>query len=102
MIFYDADILGIQHGVFKRLVMEELDIFAVKTSLSDQFHILECTEEWGIRQKISGTLINVPVRCGMRNSRILVYSDTATLIRSVIRDYVRTCGCKHELMYRPL
>jgi hypothetical protein len=30
----------VQHGVFRRLVVEELDIFVVKTSLSDQFHIL--------------------------------------------------------------
>lgn len=59
---------------------------------------------WGLRDstKISDTLVNVPVRCEMGNSRILVYSATATLIRSVIRDYIWTCGYEHELMYCPL
>jgi hypothetical protein len=46
-LFHDADNIS-DHttwSVQKTVVMEELDIFAVKTSLSDQFHILECTED---------------------------------------------------------
>jgi hypothetical protein len=102
-LFYDADsildqtTLSVQktgHGRTGNICCEDVIVWPISYSIM----------YWGLRdsQKISGTLVNVPVRCEMRNSRILAYSDTATLIRSVIRDYVWTCGCKHELIYCPL
>jgi hypothetical protein len=96
--------LIIQHRVFRRLVMEKLEIFAVKTSWSDRFCILECAEkEWRIRPKQSPAGYSQHTfRCEQPNTRTQVYSDTAALTRSLTRDYVWTRGCKHVLTYCPL